>query len=454
MNLLTITRGKKMSEINIKETYPEIAGIVKRYFDTHIKSHFIAGETFIPATEHNYNDMEINAMISVVLGGHWLDGKETHEFECLLSRMVGKRYAATCNSGSSANLLAVSALTSEKLQHRRLKKGDEVITSAVGFPTTVNAILQNGLVPVFVDIQIPSYNANPCSIDEANTANVQAIMLAHTLGNPFNIRAIMRAVDDRDLWLISDVCDGLGGKYMGEPVETFGDFNTVSFYPAHQLCMGTEGGAVLTDSPMLDRLVRSFRDWGRDCTCSPGRDGTCGKRFTQQFGTLPHGYDHKYISSEIGYNLKGSDIQTAVGNIQLKKLQYFVSERQNNWAYLRRELEEFREFFILPEPQTGSEPSWFGFALTVKQSAPFSCNDLTQYLEQHKIGTRRLFGGNLLRQPAYQNIPKRVVGVMKNADIVTDRTFWISVNPALTLEKLNYMVSVFYDFIKEKINVS
>jgi len=443
-----------MGEMNISEIYPEVSKIITDYFHTHMRGPFIAGETFIPATEHNYGVEEINAMISVVLNGHWLEGKETHEFECLLARMVGKRYAATCNSGSSANLLAVSALTSEKMGHRRLQKGDEVITSAVGFPTTINAILQNGLVPVFVDVQIPSYNASPLMVDEANTVDVKAIMLAHTLGNPFNIRSVMRAVDDRDLWLIADCCDALGGKYMGEPIETFGDFDTVSFYPAHQLCMGTEGGAVLTDSSMLNKVVRSFRDWGRNCFCSPGRDNTCGKRFTQQHGTLPHGYDHKYVYSEIGYNLKGSDIQTAVGNIQLKKLLTFVSERQNNWAFLRRELEEFREFFILPEPQAYSEPSWFGFALTVKQSAPFSCNDVIQYLESHKIGTRRMFGGNLLRQPAYQNIPKRVVGAMRNADIVTERTFWISVNPALTPAKLNYMVSVFYDFIKEKINVS
>lgn len=442
-----------MGENNVSELYPEISDVINKYFDTHVRSSFIAGETFIPATEHNYGSNEINAMISVVLGGHWLDGKQTHEFECLLSKMVGKRYASTCNSGSSANLLAISALTSEKLKHRKLKAGDEVITSAVGFPTTINAIIQNGLIPVFVDIQIPSYNANPCLIDEANTSKVKAIMLAHTLGNPFNIRSVMRAVDDRDLWLISDCADALGGKYMGENIETFGDFDTVSFYPAHQLCAGTEGGAVLTDSPMLDGLVRSFRDWGRDCQCTPGRDNMCGKRFSHQFGSLPYGYDHKYVYSEIGYNLKGSDIQTAVSNIQLKKLSKFVEERQSNWGFLRNELEEFSEFFILPEPQSYSEPSWFGFALTVKLSAPFSCNDIIQYLEAHKIGTRRLFGGNLLRQPAYQNIPKRVIGVMKNADIITERTFWISVNPALTPAKLNYMVSVFYDFIKEK-NVS
>jgi CDP-6-deoxy-D-xylo-4-hexulose-3-dehydrase len=442
-----------MGEINASELFPLIEKDINKYFEGHTKS-FIAGETYIPATEHNYGNDEINAMISVILGGHWLDGKETHEFECLLSRMVGKRYAATCNSGSSANLLAISALTSEKMGHRRLKKGDEVITSSVGFPTTVNAILQNGLVPVFVDIQIPSYNANPCLIDEANTANVKAVMLAHTLGNPFSINSIMKAVDDRDLWLIADCCDGLGGKYRGEPVETFGDFDTVSFYPAHQLCMGTEGGVVLTNSSMLNKIVRSFRDWGRDCWCEPGKDATCGKRFKQQFGNLPQGYDHKYVYSEIGYNLKGSDIATAVGNIQLKKLSSFVVQRATNWAYLRNELGEFSDYFILPEPQIDSEPSWFGFAITVKQSAPFSCNEVIQYLEQHKIGTRRLFGGNLLRQPAYQNIPKRVIGVMKNADIVTERTFWISVNPSLTPVKLKYMVSIFYDFIKEKTNVS
>lgn len=443
-----------MGEINIKDIYPEIAAIVSRRFVEAVKPVFVAGETYIPPTEHNYGDAEINAMIAVVLGGHWLDGKETHEFESLLARMVGKRYAATCNSGSSANLLALSALTSDKMQNRKLHKGDEVITCAVGFPTTVNAILQNGLVPVFVDAQIPSYNANPCMIDEANTGNVKAIMLAHTLGNPVNIKSVMRAVDDRDLWFISDCCDALGGKYMGEPVETFGDFDTVSFYPAHQLCMGTEGGAVLTDSPMLNKIVRSFRDWGRDCWCEPGRDGTCGKRFTQKFGSLPCGYDHKYVYSELGYNLKGSDIQAAAGVIQLKVLSHFVLARQKNWNYLRNELDVFKEFFILPESQYDSEPSWFGFALTVKQSAPFSCNDVIQYLEQHKVGTRRLFGGNLLRQPAYQNIPKRVVGVMKYADIITENTFWISVNPALTQEKLSYMVSVFYDFIKEKTNVS
>ena len=433
----------------MKEIYPGIASIVSKYFVDSVKPSFVVGETFIPATEHNYNDAEINAIISVVLGGHWLDGKETHEFEGLLAKIVGKQYASFCNSGSSANLLAISALTSEKLQHRRLRKGDEVITGAVGFPTTVNAILQNGLVPVFVDIQIPSYNANPVMIDEANTKDVRAIMLAHTLGNPFNLRAVMRMVDDRDLFLIADCADALGGKYMGENIETFGDFDTVSFYPAH-IITTAEGGMVLTDSPMLNKIVRSFRDWGRDCYCIPGRDGTCGKRFTQQFGTLPYGYDHKYVYSEIGYNLKGLDLLAAIGTVQLKKLQHFISERQNNWAFLRRELECFSEFFILPEPQKDSEPSWFGFALTVKQSAPFSCNNVIQYLEEHKIGTRRLFGGNLLKQPAYQNIPKRVVGVMKNADIVTERTFWVSVNPALTPEKLNYMVSVFYDFIKEK----
>jgi CDP-6-deoxy-D-xylo-4-hexulose-3-dehydrase len=366
-------------------------------------------------------------------------GRFAEQFEREFARFVGVREAILVNSGSSANLLAVSALTSERLVDRRLKPGDEVITLAAGFPTTVNPIVQNGLVPVFVDVEIPTFNVDASYLEAALSDRTRAIIFAHTLGNPFDLDSVVAFAKKHNLWLIEDCCDALGSTYRGQKVGTFGDLATVSFYPAHHITMG-EGGCVVTDKPLLRTLVESFRDWGRDCWCAPGKENTCGKRFDWQLGGLPHGYDHKYIYSHIGYNLKATDMQAAVGVAQLKKLPRFIEARKKNFALLKEALFSSQDHFILPEPTPHSDPSWFGFPMMVRDSAPFSRKNAVEFLDSKKIQTRQLFGGNLVRQPAYKNVPFRVVGELKNSDRVMNQAFWIGVYPGLTQQMIEYMI--------------
>jgi CDP-6-deoxy-D-xylo-4-hexulose-3-dehydrase len=377
----------------------------------------------------------------------WLtSGRFAREFELRFARFVGARHATLVNSGSSANLLAVSCLTSPKLGDRRLRPGDEVITLAAGFPTTVNPIVQNRLVPVFLDVTLPTYNVDVRQLDEALSERTRAVIVAHTLGNPFEVDAVLDFVRRHELWLIEDCCDAIGSTYHGRNVGTFGDLATVSFYPAHHLTMG-EGGCVLESTPTLKRLVESFRDWGRDCWCEPGEDDTCGKRFDWQLGYLPRGYDHKYTFTHLGYNLKVTDMQAAVGLAQLDKLPSFVERRRANFERLRTGLEAFEEHLLLPEATPGSEPSWFGFPLAVRPEAPFTRDELVRHLNARNVATRLLFGGNLVRQPAYEDVEFRVVGDLSNSDFVMEHVLWIGVYPGLDEEALDYVLDVFADGI-------
>jgi len=419
----------------IKELLPD-------YFNAQWpKKEFIPGESFIPVSGKVFDEEDLEYLVDASLDFWLTEGRFTDEFEKKFAKWFGVRVCALVNSGSSANLVALSALTSPQLGDRQLKPGDEVITTAEGFPTTVNPIIQNGLVPVFVDAQIPTYNIDTSKLEEAISEKTKAIMVAHTLGNPFDLGEVMRIAEKYNLWVVEDTCDALGAEYNGQKVGTFGDVSTVSFYPAHHITMG-EGGAVLSKHLKLRRIIESFRDWGRDCWCPPGHDNTCGKRFEWELGELPFGYDHKYIYSHIGYNLKLTDMQAAVGVSQLKKLDGFIKKRRENYTYLRSKLEQFEEFLILPEPTENSNPSWFGFPITVKESAPFTRNRLVGQLESHKIATRLLFGGNLLRQPAYQNVNYRVVGDIKNADVVMNQTLWIGVYPGLGEPQFDYIADV------------
>ena len=380
----------------------------------------------------------------------WLTaGRFTEQFEQEFAQWVGVDNAILVNSGSSANLVAVSTLTSPSLRDRRLKDGDEVVTVAAGFPTTVAPILQNRLVPVFVDISIPSYNAIPEQIDAAIGPRTRAIILAHTLGNPWNVDAVLEIARRHKLWVIEDNCDALGTLYRGRKTGTFGDIATSSFYPAHHITMG-EGGAVVTKSDDLARIARSFRDWGRDCYCSAGENNTCGRRFGQQFGSLPFGYDHKYVYSHLGYNLKATDIQAAIGCAQLKRLDGFCAVRRANHAFLLEGLARYNHWLILPEPTPQSDPSWFSFTITVRPEAPFTRADLTTYLEQRKIETRALFSGNLLRHPALDGVTYRTAGSLENSDTVTFNTFFVGCYPGLGTPELQYVRTVFDEFMASR----
>ena len=361
---------------------------------------------------------------------------------------VGVRSASLVNSGSSANLVALSALTSPKLGDRRLIPGDEVITVAAGFPTTVNPIFQNRLVPVFVDVTVPTTKSTFSQLEAARSDRTKAVFLAHTLGNVFDLDAVTAFTRKHNLWLIEDCCDALGSTYKGRNVGTFGDIATLSFYPAHHITTG-EGGAVLTDKPALQTLIESFRDWGRDCWCEPGKDNTCGKRFDWQLGSLPCGYDHKYTYSHIGYNLKATDMQAALGASQLTKLPDFIARRKANFSYLRRQLESLQDLLVLPEATQGSDPSWFGFPIGVREGAPISRIELTRALEARKIGTRLLFGGNLVRQPAYEGNQYRVVGTLHNADFVMNNVFWVGVYPGLTAPMLDFVAETIAGFVAQ-----
>ncbi|HEX6249892.1 MAG TPA: lipopolysaccharide biosynthesis protein RfbH [Gemmatimonadaceae bacterium] len=413
------------------------------------EARFVAGETPIPVSGRVYDADDVRELVDASLDFWLTTGRFAAQFERDFARFMGVRSASLCNSGSSANLLALSALTSPKLEDRQLRPGDEVITAAAGFPTTINPIIQNGLVPVFVDVELGTYDATAARIEEAIGPRTRAVMLAHTLGNPFDAPALRALADRHGLWLVEDCCDAVGSTIAGQGVGTFGELATVSFYPAHHMTMG-EGGAVLTRRPDLRVIVESFRDWGRDCWCEPGRENTCGKRFDWQLGELPRGYDHKYIYSHVGYNLKVTDMQAAVGVAQLRKLPSFIAARRRNWQLLRSGLEQLEEFFVLPEPTTGSDPSWFGFALTVRESAPFTRPELIRWLEDRRIATRLLFGGNLVRQPAYQNIPSRPVGDLSNSDRVMHGTFWLGVYPGITDEMAAFMIDSITGFVRKR----
>ena len=407
---------------------------------------FTPGETSVPVAGRVFDAAELVNLVDSSLDFWLTTGRFAAMFERQFARFCGLRHAILVNSGSSANLLALTALTSPTLKERRLQPGDEVITVAAGFPTTVNPIIQNGLVPVFVDVHVPTYNIDVRHLEEARSSRTRAVMLAHTLGNPFDLSSVTDFCRRRGLWLIEDCCDALGATYDGESVGTFGDLATASFYPAHHITTG-EGGCVLTNNAQLKRLVESFRDWGRDCWCDPGKDGTCGKRFQWQLGDLPFGYDHKYTYSHIGYNLKATDMQAAVGLSQLQKLPDFVALRRNNFQTLRDGLSDLEEFLILPEPTPASDPSWFGFPLALRPEAPLAREDLLQHLNERRIGTRLLFGGNLTRQPAYRDVPHRTVGDLANSDFVMNNVFWLGLYPGLTEEMLAYIIETLHEHI-------
>ena len=403
-------------------------------------STFRAGETPVPVSGKVFDADEIQHLVEASLDFWLTTGRFAAQFERDFARWVGVRHALLVNSGSSANLLALTTLTADELGDRALRPGDEVITAAAGFPTTVNPIIQNRLIPVFVDSLIPTYNADPDAIEAAVGPRTRAIMLAHTLGNPFDVDRIKATAERHGLWLIEDTCDAVGSTWRGQKAGTFGDLSTVSFYPAHHMTMG-EGGAVLTGSPPLRKILESFRDWGRDCWCEPGEDNTCGKRFDWELGTLPMGYDHKYSYSRIGYNLKLTDMQAAVGVAQLKKLDAFVARRRENFAYLHAALEPLADVLILPEATVGSDPSWFGFPITVREGVGITRNAVIAWLESRGIKTRLLFGGNLTRQPAYASVPYRVVGDLSTADRIMNDTFWLGIYPGITRQMMDHVAA-------------
>jgi CDP-6-deoxy-D-xylo-4-hexulose-3-dehydrase len=412
----------------------------------HAPKTFVPGQSAVPVSGKVYGAEDMQALVDSSLDFWLTTGRFNAIFEERLSDRLGVRHALTTNSGSSANLLALSSLTSPYLRSEALKPGDEVITVATGFPTTVNPSLQYGLVPVFVDVDIPTYNIAPQMIEAAVSDRTRAIMIAHTLGNPFDLGEVMRVAEKYDLWVIEDCCDALGATYRGQGVGTFGDIGTLSFYPAHHITMG-EGGAVFTDKPRLKRVIESMRDWGRDCWCAPGVDNTCGKRFCRKLGDLPMGYDHKYTYSHCGYNLKITDMQAAVGCAQLDRLDGFIETRQRNFDMLTQMLLPMEDVFILPEATPDSQPSWFGYPLTLRRDAPFKRDSLVRHLDEKLIGTRLLFGGNLIRQPYMRNRDYRVVGNLANADIVTENTFWIGLYPGLGEDHLQYVVETLTDFL-------
>ncbi len=408
---------------------------------------FVPGETVVPVSGKVFDGDEVAMLVDSALDFWLTTGRFAAEFEKRFAAYLGVRHVLLVNSGSSANLLAVTALTSPLLGDRRLVPGDEVITLAAGFPTTVNPILQNRLVPVFVDSTVPTYGVDPSELERARSARTRAVILPHTLGNPFEVDAVLAFARKHDLFVIEDACDALGAEWRGRRVGAFGHLATVSFYPAHHITMG-EGGAVVTDDPKLKRIVESLRDWGRDCWCEPGRDNTCGKRFEWKLGDLPEGYDHKYSYSHIGYNLKLTDMQAAVGLAQLDKLPGFIAARQHNFQRLTDGLADLRPWLVLPEATPGSTPSWFGYPIAVRESAPFGRNELIRALESQQIATRLLFGGNLLRQPAYRDIEHRRVGSLVHADFIMRQVFWIGVFPGLDDAHLDYVIDTVRDFCR------
>ena len=428
------------------EIRAEILALVETYYEAAFKPRpFIPGQTPVPVSGRVFDASELQFLVEAGLDFWLTTGRFAAKFESCFARIFNLRYAMLVNSGSSANLLALASLTSPTLGEKALKPGDEVITVAAGFPTTVNAIVQNQLVPVFLDVDVPTYNVDVSQLEAALGPRTRAIILAHTLGNPFDLASVTAFARAHNLWLIEDCCDALGATYHGQPAGSFGDLATVSFYPAHHITMG-EGGCVLTNSSLLKKLVESFRDWGRDCWCDTGRDATCGKRYDWKLGSLPEGYDHKYTYSHIGYNLKATDMQAAVGLAQLDKLPGFIEARRNNFEYLMAGLKDLGEFFVLPMATPESQPSWFGFPLAVRPEAAFGRRDLLRWLDERKIGTRLLFGGNLTRQPAYEHTVYRVASSLANSDFVMNQVFWVGVYPGLTPSMLDYVIDSLHEF--------
>ena len=428
--------------------------VLEEYYSQYSSSDdFVPGETHIPVSGKVIDVEDIKYLIDACLDGWFTAGRFADEFEKTFADFMGHEHCLLTNSGSSANLLALSSLTSPLLKNRQLKPGDEVITVAAGFPTTVNPIIQNGLIPVFVDSNLDDYGIDVSLLEKARSERTKAVILAHTLGNPFNLDDVMDFIEKYNLWLIEDCCDAVGSKYKGKMVGTFGDLATTSFYPAHHITMG-EGGSILTDNSILKKIIMSLRDWGRDCWCGTGQDNTCGKRFKWQLGELPYGYDHKYIYSHIGYNLKVTEMQAALGVSQLKKLPKFIERRKGNYKQLYYGLSSFKKVIKLPEPVKYSDPSWFGFPILVKETAPFTRNELTSYLEHKKIGTRLLFGGNLTRQPAYKNLSYRKIGDLPNSDIIMRQVFWIGLYPGINKQMLDYVLLCLDDFMVNYITKS
>lgn len=427
----------------------EIRDLTRQYFAmVDAPKPFRPGVDPVPVSGKVLGEDDLVNLVEASLDMWLTTGRFARSFEREFAAFIGARSSLLVNSGSSANLLALSALTAPSFGDRQLRPGDEVITVAAGFPTTVNPIFQNGLVPVFLDVLVPTYNVDVTKLEEALSDKTKAVMIAHTLGNPFDVATVKSFCDKHNLWLIEDTCDALGSSFMGKACGTYGAMATASFYPAHHITMG-EGGAVLINDSGLNKIVESFRDWGRDCWCEPGKDNTCQKRYDWELGDLPHGYDHKYTYSHIGYNLKATDMQAAIGLSQLRKLPRFIEARKANFKTLYEGLKDLQEFFILPEPTPGSEPSWFGFAIAVQPKCSFSRNNLVRFLDERKIATRLLFGGNLARQPAYANKSCRVVGSLINTDFVMNQVFWMGVYPGLSAEMLDYMIESLHDAVRE-----
>ena len=429
-----------MASEKLEKLKKEIIEKVSDYGKLKYKNNsFVAQETVIPPSGKVLDENELVYMVDASLDGWLTTGRFNEEFEKKLANFLGVKHLLTTNSGSSANLLAFSALTSNLLGDRAIQPGDEVITVAGGFPTTVNPMMHYGITPVFVDLDLVTHNIDVTQLENAYSPKVKAIMIAHSLGNPFNLKAVLEFCKKYNLWLIEDNCDALGSKYNGQLTGTFGDIGTLSFYPAHHITMG-EGGAVFTQNAKLKKIIESFRDWGRDCYCQPGKDNTCGKRFNWQLGDLPQGYDHKYTYSHMGFNLKITDMQAACGLAQLDKLESFIQARKDNFDYLKENLQSCKEFIHLPEATENSDPSWFGFLITLKENAGVSRVDFLKYLDQNKIGTRLLFAGNLTKQPYMKNRQYRIVGNLDNTDYIMNNSFWIGAYPGLNKEMLDYVI--------------
>lgn len=436
-----------MNKRKLESIRKKIDKLVDEYSEEFFKEKsFIPGVSVIPPSSKVIDTNELKNMVNASLDGHLTTGTYNKTFEKKLSNFLDMKYLMTVNSGSSANLIAFSSLTSERLGERTIKKGDEIITVAASFPTTINPMIQFGAIPVFVDVDIPTYNINYQNIENCITKKTKAIMIAHTLGNPFNLHEILKISKKYNLWLVEDTCDALGSTYDNKLVGTFGDIGTLSFYPAHHITMG-EGGAVFTKNSKLKRVAESFRDWGRDCYCEPGKDNTCKKRFCWKLGDLPYGYDHKYIYSEMGYNLKITDMQAACGLAQLDKLELFIESRKQNFNYLYQGLSDLTEHIILPEATPRSKPSWFGFPISLKGNLKNKRQEITTYLNDLKIGTRLLFSGNVIKQPYFKKINFKVAEDLKNTEYILHNTFWLGVHPALDRKRLDFMIDMIRKFI-------